>query len=71
MVDEQAARALAQLLPGRRRKRWLLWAINHPEVEDEAFTGTVNWAVKLGCIGTIHVTRSHTFELDSEPGGEP
>ncbi len=65
--DEQAARALLELLPGRRRKRWLIFLMHHAELEDAEFVGTLNLAVKaIGGLGTAHITQSHSWDLESE-----
>ncbi len=66
-MDEQAARAMVELLPGVRRRRWVLFLILHPELEDAAFVGTLNLAVKTcGGLGTAHITQSHSWDLELE-----
>ena len=63
---DQAARALAELLPGRRRRRWLLELLQHPEIEDDSWTGTIQISVKhLGGIGGMHITRGEFRDFDS------
>lgn len=45
----------------------MLRLINHPEIEDEDFTGVVQLSVKAtGGAGSFHITRSHTWDLDVE-----
>ncbi len=69
MLDEPAARALAELLPGRRRKRWLVFMMHHPELEEPEFVGTLNLAVKaLGGLGTAHITQAHSWDMELEEG---
>lgn len=66
VVDEHAARALMELLPGKRRRRWMLFLMNHNEVEADDWTGTLNLAVKaIGGLGTAHITQSHSWDLET------
>ncbi len=67
MIDELAARALMELLPGTRRKRWMLFLMHHPELEDVEFVGMVQLSIKgFGGLGTAHIAQSHTWDLEQE-----
>ena len=65
MIDEPAARALSTLLPGVRRRRWLLFLIDHPECEADAWFGRIILAVKNGGdLGVVHIDRHEEFNLE-------